>query len=84
MGRPRKQPQLSTSSKRTLIQLFERRRRKEAAYNKIVDKLALAAMRASDEEGASRSEVARALGVGTSTVQGWVKRGRLVASRRGI
>jgi transposase len=50
----------------------------ERAYFDALDKLVLEALRASEEEGASRAEIAEALGVGTSTVQGWVRRGRQI------
>jgi DNA-directed RNA polymerase specialized sigma24 family protein len=67
---------LSSRTKSRLSTLFERSRRLETACREAKDELARATREASDVEGASRSEIADALGVGTSTVQGWVVRGR--------
>ena len=67
---------LSTRTERRLRLLLDRRRRLDAACIQAIDDLARAAVQACDEGGASRSEVAQALGVGTSTVHGWVMRGR--------
>jgi hypothetical protein len=67
---------LSSRTKGRLSTLFERSRRLEAACREAKDELARATREACDDEGASRTEVAGALGVGTSTVQGWVVRGR--------
>ena len=56
--------------------LLARRRELERGWGAISDELALAVLDICEREGVSRSQVARALGVGTSTVQGWVNRGR--------
>jgi DNA-directed RNA polymerase specialized sigma24 family protein len=73
---------LPDQTKRRLQRLLERRRRLEDDCTAAADALADAARVACDEEGASRSAVAQALGVGTSTVQGWVNRGRQLAQNR--
>ena len=65
---------------RQLRRLLERRRRLDAQCEDAINALALATFEAS-EQGASRLDVARALGVGTSTVQGWVNRGRQLTAR---
>jgi DNA-binding transcriptional regulator YiaG len=67
---------LSSRDEIRLRKLFERSRRLEASCREAKDELARAAREVSDVEGVSRSVVADALGVGTSTVQGWVVRGR--------
>jgi transposase len=61
-----------------LQELLNRRRQLERESSAAADRLAVAALKASEDEGASRSEIAKALGVGTSTVQGWVNRGRQI------
>lgn len=66
---------------RKLQALLNRRRRLEIQCALVADELAVATLRASEEEGASRQQIAQALGVGTSTVQGWVDRGRQVVVR---
>jgi transposase len=68
---------LPARTKRRLQLLFDRRRRLEAACRAAADDLCLAVHQAS-EAGATRSEIASLLGVGVSTVQGWVERGRRV------
>jgi transposase len=55
--------------------LLERKHRADAACREAADKLAVAALRAS-EAGASRKGIADGIGVGTSTVQGWIRRAR--------
>jgi DNA-directed RNA polymerase specialized sigma24 family protein len=69
---------LPSRTERRLHTLLKRRLRLDAACLQALDELARVARQACDDDGASRSEVARALGVGTSTVQGWVVRGRLL------
>ena len=59
-----------------LRRLLERRRRADADVYEAADAVARAARDACDVEGVSRAELAKALGVGKSTVQGWVQRGR--------
>ena len=60
---------------RRLSALLERRNRIEAKLRQIGDEIALLAWDACDQ-GTSRAEVARELGVGKTTMQGWVNRGR--------
>jgi DNA-directed RNA polymerase specialized sigma24 family protein len=67
---------LSPQTVSKLQALLARRRRLEADHERTADELFLETLRASEVERASRTEIARALGVGTSTVQGWVVRGR--------
>jgi DNA-binding transcriptional regulator YiaG len=67
---------LSSHDEARLRKLFERSQRLEASCREAKDELARAARKVSDDEGVSRSTLADALGVGTSTVQGWVVRGR--------
>jgi DNA-binding transcriptional regulator YiaG len=64
-----------------LMELLERRGATYAANETATDELALAALEISEAEGVSRRQLAAALGVGPSTVQGWVKRGERL--RRG-
>jgi DNA-binding NarL/FixJ family response regulator len=71
--------ELSPAAVRRLHSLFERRRRLEAECERAADQLALAAQKACDVDGVSRKRIASELGVGISTVQGWVVRGRHVA-----
>jgi DNA-binding transcriptional regulator YiaG len=71
---------LSNQDADELRALLARRRELERACTAAVDELCLATLRVS-KTGVSRSQVARALGVGTSTVQGWVQRGRAVRAR---
>jgi DNA-directed RNA polymerase specialized sigma24 family protein len=80
VGRPRMKPSPTTA--RRIRVLLERRYRADADAEAAMDALAVAAVHACDEEGVSRGELARALGVGTSTVQGWVVRGRQVVARQ--
>jgi transposase-like protein len=68
---------IAASTTRRLERLLARRRRLEAAHFAALDRLAVAALQAS-ENGATRVAVARELGVGVSTVQGWVARGRVI------
>jgi DNA-directed RNA polymerase specialized sigma24 family protein len=60
--------------------LRELSRQRQGDWARAVDEFAVAVLRVS-EEGASRSQVARALGVSTSTVQSWVNRGKQVVAR---
>jgi DNA-directed RNA polymerase specialized sigma24 family protein len=66
---------------RRLRVLLARKQRLEEQCTRAANELAVAALDICEGEGASRRLVAEALGVGTSTVQGWVNRGRQV--RRG-
>ena len=66
---------LSDASAETLRLLFDRKRRAEEASEAATAQLVAAVLRAT-EEGASRREIAAALGVGSSTVQGWITRNR--------
>lgn len=61
---------------RRLETLFTRKQAADVKARAAQDELALAAVKACDEDGASRSWVAQHLGVGVSTVQGWVRHGR--------
>lgn len=72
---------LSDRDAEQLRVLLERRREIERACTEAADELCLVTLRVCETEGVSRSQVARALGVGTSTVQGWVQRGRQVRAR---
>jgi DNA-directed RNA polymerase specialized sigma24 family protein len=65
---------------RRLRSLLERKRRAEGARIEAGDALAVAVL-AATKQGASRREIARALGVGTTTVQEWVNRGRQLDAR---
>lgn len=69
-----KQPSERTIAR--LRRLLEQKQRAETRTAEATDALARAARDACDKEGASRAQIAQALGVGTSTVQGWVQRGR--------
>jgi ribosome-binding protein aMBF1 (putative translation factor) len=80
MGRPPgKEP--SAETVQNLRALLERRRQRKDDWEQAVDELGVAVLRACEDEGASRSQLARALGVSRSTVQGWVDRGRQVVAR---
>jgi DNA-binding transcriptional regulator YiaG len=79
MGRPRgKEPSAQTLER--LRALLERRRQRQGDVEAAGDELGVAMLRAS-EKGVSRSQLATALGMSTSTVQGWVDRGRQVLAR---
>lgn len=64
-----------------LRRLLERRDRAKAAHEETVDALYLGAAEACDVEGASLGEVAKALGVGKTTVRDWRDRGRQLRDR---
>jgi transposase len=70
---------LPKKMRRKLQRLLEQRNQLETAWRQANDELGLTALKIA-EKGYSRTSVARALGVGTSTVQGWVNRGRQVSS----
>lgn len=78
MGRKRRPAPPARTAKR-LRTLFEKKQRADETARRAADELAAAVLRACEEEGATRAWVAEALGVGTSTVQGWVERGRQIA-----
>jgi transposase len=61
---------------RRLARLLERERKAYLAWDRARDELARATMEAREKEGLSTRAVARALGVGASTVQGWTRRGK--------
>ena len=65
---------------RRLRSLLERKRRAEAKVVDAGDQLALAVLAASEQEGASRRQIARELGVAAATVQDWVDRGEQLRS----
>jgi DNA-binding transcriptional regulator YiaG len=69
---------LSDRDAERLRALLARRRALEASCTAAADELARATKEICDRGGVSRGEVAAALGVGASTVQGWVRRGRLL------
>jgi len=75
--------QLTERTAKRLERLYVRRQRLERECVQAADELALHTQRASDLEGATRAEIAALLGVGTSTVQGWVERGRQLEAKRG-
>jgi predicted DNA-binding protein (UPF0251 family) len=80
MGRPLgKEPSAETVER--LRALLERRRQRKGDWEQAVDELGVAVLRTCEDEGVSRSQLARALGVSRSTVQGWVDRGRQVVAR---
>jgi len=70
-------PTLSEEDAERLRELLVRRRQLERGSTEAAEALMRAVLEVC-ERGVSRSQVARALGVGTSTVQGWVQRGRLL------
>ena len=79
MNRHPKPPDEATVKR--LQTLLERRKRADHAASEAADRLYVAAFNACEvEPKASREEVAKALGVGKSTVQGWVNRGRQLRS----
>ena len=61
---------------RRLRSLLERKRRADKTSAETAEEFALAIYVACEEQGASRREVGRALGIGKTTVQDWVDRGR--------
>jgi len=71
------QPELSDEDAELLRRLLARRRQLEKACTAAADDLMIATLEVCEREGVSRARVAKALGVGTSTVQGWVQRARV-------
>src|SRR5262245_44450095 len=74
MGRPRQPP--SEATVKRMRDIAERLGRTEHAAQQLRNDLYIAAYNACVVDGASREEVAREMGVGKTTVQGWVNRGR--------
>jgi DNA-directed RNA polymerase specialized sigma24 family protein len=64
---------------RRLVMLHRRHLRAVQAEQAAKDALALAAFEACEREGASRRGIARILGVGSTTVNDWIERGRRLA-----
>jgi hypothetical protein len=70
---------LSNDTVQRLRALLERQRQFESQFRAATDELYAAVLEVCENEGASRAGVAQALEVGTSTVQGWIVRGRQLA-----
>ena len=69
---------LTADTAAQLRELFVGRRTAENNARQALDDLYLAVLRATEVEGATREEIANAVGVGTSTVQGWVTKAKLL------
>jgi DNA-directed RNA polymerase specialized sigma24 family protein len=74
---------LPERTKQKLERLHKRRLRLEASCTKAADDLCVAVFQAS-ERRVTRKEIAELLGVGTSTVQGWVERGKRASAKKEV
>lgn len=74
----RQRPAPDAATVERLRKLLEVRRRADSDATRAMDELFTAAAEACDVKGLSVRQVADALEVGSTTVQGWVVRGRVL------